>query len=177
MFLYRATWCAVMVKFSLVITSDRVYRGEKEDRLTPLVSSLLAKGNHILAYRTVTPNDPTRIRSAVLDAASRSDIVIVTGGTGISGRDLSVDVVERIADRRLEGFGEIHRVRSMESVGLRSILSRTSAYQIGSAIIAVSPGSIDAVKTTLEILLEVADHAREMAQGASHWDKHWRKHS
>ncbi|MCE4618523.1 MAG: MogA/MoaB family molybdenum cofactor biosynthesis protein [Desulfurococcales archaeon] len=168
-----------MVRFSLVITSDRVYRGEKEDKITPFVSKYLAEKNRILAYRAVAPNNTSLIRSAVLDAVSRSDIVIVTGGTGISNRDLSVDVVERIASRRLEGFGEIHRMKSMESVGLRAILSRVSAYQIGSSLVIVSPGSLDAVRVTLEIIIEIAEHAREMAHGVSHWEKHRdeRKHS
>lgn len=161
-----------MVRFSLVITSDRVYRGEKEDKITPFVSAYLAEKNHILSHRVVVPNNASMIRSAILDAVSRSDIVIVTGGTGISNRDISVDVVERISNRKLDGFGEIHRMKSMESVGLRSILSRVSAYQIGSSLVVVSPGSLDAVRVTLEIIVNVAEHAKDMARGVSHWEKH-----
>lgn len=159
-----------MARFSLIVTSDKVYRGERRDEVTPLVSSILEGTRHVLVYARVVPNNPAVIRSAVLDAASRSDIVVVTGGTGLSKRDVSVDVLERISPRRLDGFGEAHRLRSLESVRHKAILSRAGAYQVGSSLVAVSPGSLDAVRVTMEVLLEIADHVREMIHGASHWD-------
>ncbi|MCE4600040.1 MAG: molybdenum cofactor biosynthesis protein MoaB [Desulfurococcales archaeon] len=159
-----------MAWFALVVTSDRVYRGEKEDRLTPLAREYLEEMGHLLAYRRVVPNNPFMIRQAVVDAASRADVVLVTGGTGLSKRDVSIDVLEAIADRRVPGFGELHRMRSVESVGLRATLSRASAYMIGGTLVAVSPGSPDAVRVSLEILAEIAGHVRDMARGKSHWD-------
>ncbi len=159
-----------MAWFALVVTSDRVYRGEKEDKLTPLAREYLEERGHLLVYRRIVPNNPFMIRQAVVDAASRADVVLVTGGTGLSKRDISIDVLESIADRRVPGFGELHRMRSMESVGLRAILSRASAYMIGGTLIAVSPGSPDAVRVSLEILAGIADHVRDLARGKSHWD-------
>ncbi len=160
-----------MAWFSLIVTSDRVYRGEREDKITPMVREFLEWKGHYLAYNTIVPNNHAMIRNAVLKGISMSDVTLVTGGTGLSRRDISIDVVESIADRIVPGFGELHRLRSLESVGERSILSRTSAFMIGSKLVAVSPGNPDAVRIALEILVEIADHIREIALGASHWDK------
>lgn len=160
-----------MVWFSLVVTSDRVYRGEREDKLTPLVREYLERKGHVLIHSTIVPNDPGMIRRAVLDAASRGDIVLVTGGTGPSKRDVTVNVLERIAERRLEGFGEAHRLKSMEKVGYKALLSRASAYQIGHSLIIVSPGAPGAVEVALEMAMDVAEHVKAIAQGASRWDK------
>ena len=159
-----------MAWFSLVITSDHVYRGEREDRIAPLVERMLEERGHYLAYTTIVPNDPRMIRSAVLDAVSRADVVLVTGGTGLSKKDVSIDVLERIAERRVQGFGELHRARSLERVGTRAILSRASAYTIGSKLVAVSPGSPDAVEIAVEILADIADHVRDMGKGKSRWE-------
>jgi len=153
----------------LVVTSDRVYRGEREDRITPLVEERLAREGHLLVYKTVVPNDRGMIRRAVLDAASRAEMVLVTGGTGLSRRDISVDVLEEVAWRRVPGFGERHRLLSYERVGGRALASRAMAYLVGSAIVAVSPGNPDAVGISLDILLDMGEHAVEMVRGASHW--------
>ncbi len=163
-----------MAWFSLVITSDKVYRGERRDEIRPLVESFLASRGHYLAYTRIVPNDPVMIRRAVIDAISRSDVTLVTGGTGLSDRDISIDVISSIAERVVPGFGELHRMKSLETVGYRAMLSRASAYMIGKRLIAVSPGNPDAVRVALEILVEIADHIRDMAQGVSHWDKHSR---
>jgi molybdenum cofactor biosynthesis protein B len=164
--------------FALVVTSDRVFKGEKEDKITPLVREYLQSQDHILVYTKIVPNDPVLIRQAILEAASRAHVVLVTGGTGLSKRDITVDVAEKIAARKVPGFGEYHRQLSRESVGLRSLLSRVSAYMIGGTLIMVSPGNPDAVRVSLEILNEVADHIRDMAKGLSHWDiKKPTKHS
>ena len=159
-----------MAWFSLVITSDHVYRGEREDKLAPLVERMLEERGHYLAYKTIVPNDPLMIRQAVLEAVSRADVVLVTGGTGLSRKDVSVDVLEKIAERRVPGFGELHRARSRERVGTKAILSRASAYTIGGKLVAVSPGSPDAVEIAVEILADIADHVRDMARGKSRWE-------
>ena len=156
------------MRLALVVTSDSVYRGEKEDRVTPLVEDYAARRGAVLAYRRVVPNDPQAIADAVAEAASRADIVIVTGGTGISPRDVTVDAVSRLSTREVPGFGEEHRRRSLQRVGPAALLSRATAYVVGGALVLLSPGSPDAVSVTLQILDEIAGHAVEQLRGGGH---------
>ena len=157
-----------MARFALVVTSDRVYRGEREDEVTPLVEEILESRGHVLAYSVVAPNDPLVIRRRVVEAVSRADVVLVTGGTGPSPRDVSVDVVEALADRVLPGLGEEHRRRSRERVGFGALVSRTGGYVVGGSLVYVSPGSPDAVRLALEIILEGVDHLVPQLRGEPH---------
>ncbi|WP_209442495.1 MogA/MoaB family molybdenum cofactor biosynthesis protein [Pyrolobus fumarii] len=161
-------WCSSVghegsvkeVGFGLVVTGDRVYRGEIEDRVTPLVKSVLEERGHKLLARLIAPNNIYLIMHAVLTLVVRDDIdaVIVSGGTGPRPRDISVDAVERIADRRLPGFGEEFRRRSLESTGMRAILSRAEAFIVNRRPVFVIPGSPDATRTALGIILDIIGH-------------------
>ena len=157
-----------MARWALVVTSDRVFYGEREDRVTPLVSRRLEEEGHVLAYKAVVPNDPVLIRRAVVEAASWAPLVLVTGGTGASPRDVSVDVVESLADKKLPGLGEEFRRRSLASAGPRALLSRAEAFIVGGSLVFVSPGSPDAVRTALELLVEVDEHAVRELEGRGH---------
>ncbi len=149
-----------VVRFGLVVTGDRVYRGEIEDRVTPLVAEMLEEAGHELVGRLVAPNDRYRIAHAVLTLVIRDDVdaVIVSGGTGPRPRDQSVEAVEMLAERVLPGFGEEFRRRSIESAGPRAILSRASAYIVNRRPVFVLPGSPDATRLGLKLILEVVGH-------------------
>ncbi len=148
------------VRFGLVVTGDRVYRGEIEDKVTPLVAELLEEAGHLLVGRLVAPNDKYRIAHAVLTMVIRDDVdaVIVSGGTGPRPRDVSVDAVEMLAERSLPGFGEEFRRRSLESAGTRAILSRAAAFIVNRRPVFVLPGSPDATRLGVRLILEVIGH-------------------
>lgn len=148
------------VRVSLIVTGDSICRGEKADEVTPLVERVLSGTPHKLVRKRVVPNDAEAIRDEVLRAASDSDVVIVTGGTGLSPRDVSVDAVRPLASREVPGFGEIFRLKTYERHGPVAWLTRASAYVVGSSLVVVVPGSPDAVELALkEILLPEIAHA------------------
>ncbi len=157
-----------MLELAVVVTSDKVYRGEKPDKVRRLLSELEAQGRLQVIYYAVAPNDPGEIRRRILEATSVSKIVLVTGGTGVSPRDVSVDVARQLASRELPGFGEAHRRLSMEEIGLRAVMSRASAFIVNGSLVAVSPGSTGAVKTALSILEEIHEHLVEELEGRGH---------
>ncbi len=157
-----------MATFALVITSDRVTRGEAKDLITPLVQETLASSGHSLVHRSAVPNDLHAIRAAVADAVSRADVVIVTGGTGLSPKDLSIEAVKPMASKELPGFGELFRLRSLDQVGPGAILSRASAFLVGRSLVFVTPGSPSAVRLALDIILPVVQHGMEQARGEPH---------
>ncbi len=157
-----------MATFALVITSDRVLRGEVKDSITQLVQETLRSNDHELVYRVVSPNDLYAIRAAVSSAVSRADVVIVTGGTGLSPRDLSIEAVRPMASKELPGFGEVFRLRSLEQVGPGAILSRATGFLVGNSLVFVTPGSPSAVRLALDIILPVVAHGLEQARGEPH---------
>lgn len=157
-----------MVSFSLVVTSDRVYKGEKTDEVTPLVKERLAREGHPLLYSVIVPNSPDAIKSAILDAASRTDVVLVSGGTGPSPKDISYDVVKGLASKELPGFGELFRLKSLDSVGSGVILTRASAFVVGHSLVVVVPGSPSAMGIALDILMPIVNHAVEQIHGEPH---------
>jgi molybdenum cofactor biosynthesis protein B len=90
-----------------------------------------------------------------VDLLARSDVdaVVTTGGTGISGRDTTYEVVERMIEKRLDGFGEIFRMLSYEEIGAAAVLSRAVAGAVGTKLVASLPGSRNAVRLGMEKLL------------------------
>ncbi len=141
------------VRAAVLTVSDT--RTEKTDRSGDLIRRRLAKAGHeVEAYRIV-PDDPVRIRR-VLRAWIREpgiQAVILTGGTGISPRDGTVEVVEALLTKRLAGFGEIFRALSYRRIGASAFLSRATAGLSGSKVLFSLPGSEDAVALAMDRLI------------------------
>ena len=119
-----------------------------------IVDSMQIAG-HEVARREIVKDDAPRIQEVleglVVDAGV--DAIITTGGTGISARDTTYEVVSRMIDKKLDGFGEIFRMLSYEEVGAAAILSRAVAGAVGSKFVACLPGSTNAVRLAMEKLL------------------------
>ncbi len=148
------------LSFGLLVTSDAVYEGRRRDEVTPLVARLLGEKGYRLAARLVAPNNIYAVMRDVLILATRDDIdvVLVTGGTGPRPKDVTIDALERIADRRLPGYGEEFRRRSLSEAGLNALLSRAEAYIVAGKPVFAAPGSPGAVRTALGIILGLVGH-------------------
>lgn len=130
-------------------------RTEASDSAGPLIVRRLEKKGHTVVARGLVPDDPERIESA-LDAflvEHHPDLIVTTGGTGISSRDTTVEVVERLLDKRLEGFGELFRMISWSQVGSAAMLSRAIAGLTGETVLFALPGSPQAVQIALDKLI------------------------
>jgi molybdenum cofactor biosynthesis protein B len=119
------------------------------------IDELMRGAGHEVVERDIVGDDATRIRTELLDLLARSDVdaVITTGGTGISARDTTYEVVDRMLEKRLDGFGEIFRMLSYEEVGAAAVLSRAVAGAVGDKLVACLPGSRNAVRLAVEKLL------------------------
>ena len=148
------------LSFGLLVTSDAVYEGRKRDEATPLVRGELEKRGYRLAAALIAPNNIYAIMRDVLVLVTRDDVdvVLVTGGTGPRPRDVTIDALERIADRRLPGYGEEFRRRSFSEVGANALLSRAEAYIIAGKPVFATPGSPSAIRTALSIIFELVGH-------------------
>ncbi|MFO7323935.1 MAG: MogA/MoaB family molybdenum cofactor biosynthesis protein [Chloroflexota bacterium] len=141
------------VTVAIVTVSDTrtpetdVNRQYIERRMTEL-------GHRVAAYRLIK-DEPEQV-AAVLDelaAMPGVQIVLFNGGTGISPRDTTYDVISRRLEKPLPGFGELFRMLSWEQVGAAAMLSRATAGTYRNTLIFSMPGSPNAVETALEKLI------------------------
>ena len=146
-------------------------RSLETDRSGALLAELLAGAGHRLQGRAIVRDDPAAIRAALLAGLSDpdTDVLLLTGGTGISPRDASVPIVESLYEQRLPGFGELFRMLSWEAIGAAAMLSRATAGTRAGKLMVAMPGSPAAVELAMTKLLlpEMGHILRELrkAQG------------
>lgn len=147
-----------------VITSSDT-RDAQTDEGGKLARDLIVGAGHSLLGSELVKDDAHALNHALdhgLEHGARC--VIVTGGTGLSARDVTIETLEARYSRRLDGFGELFRMLSFQQIGAAAWLSRASAGVINGALVFCLPGSPAAVKLALEkLILPEASHAvREM---------------
>ena len=143
----RRARCAVLT------ASDS--RTAETDTAGDVIADLLEGAGHIVVERTIVPDEAAEI-GTTLDSWLRSpeiQVICTTGGTGISSRDTTIEVVRARLDRVLDGFGEIFRFLSWKEVGSAAMLSRAVAGLAGSTLIFSMPGSPKAVRLAMEELI------------------------
>lgn len=141
------------VRVAVLTVSDT--RTPETDTGGNTIVDLMHGAGHEVARREIVRDDAPRIKALLegLLADEGVDAVITTGGTGISARDTTYEVVSRVIDKKLDGFGEVFRMLSYEEVGAAAILSRAVAGVAGSKFVACLPGSTNAVRLATEKLL------------------------
>lgn len=119
-----------------------------------LLERLVAAG-HRLVDRRLVPDDRYRIRAVVSDwiADASVQVVLSSGGTGLTGRDGTPEALSPLLDKTIEGFGELFRVLSFETIGTSSLQSRCLAGVANGTVLFVLPGSLDAVTTAWDRLI------------------------
>lgn len=117
-----------------------------------LRAELEAAGHEVTASRIVRDEEGA-IRAALAELMAGADVVLTSGGTGITGRDVTVPVVESLLTKPLPGFGELFRMLSYRDVGAAAMLSRAVGGLAGGTLLFALPGSRGAVQTAWEGLL------------------------
>ena len=145
------------VSCAVVTVSDT--RSEETDRSGDAIKDRLREAGHPVEFYRIVPDDGEAIRSVLLHLAGQVEVVITTGGTGISRRDTTVEVAERLIQTPLPGFGELFRMLSFEAVGAAAMLSRATAGLYGredgpaETLLFCCPGSEAAVGLALDRLV------------------------
>ncbi len=148
------------VRCAVLTVSDT--RTVETDESGDCVVEILEKGGHLLVDRAIVPDEPgqveTRVRGWIEDGEIQA--VLITGGTGIGRRDGTVEVVERLLTKPLEGFGELFRMLSYEEVGAAAMMSRAvggltlvSEKDEQGTFLFTMPGSVNAVMLAMERLI------------------------
>jgi molybdenum cofactor biosynthesis protein B len=141
------------VRVAILTISDT--RTSETDTGGDVAEELLEGAGQEVVERRIVRDEVSGIRNSLIDLLARSDVdaVVTTGGTGISARDTTYEVVERMVEKRLDGFGEIFRMLSYAEIGSAAMMSRALAGSVGSKFVASLPGSRNAVRLAVEKLL------------------------
>jgi molybdopterin adenylyltransferase len=141
------------VRCFVVTISDS--RTEATDTSGRAIVDLLTAAGHPVAGRAIVKDDAQAIHDILVRHIANPDVqaIITTGGTGISRRDTTYEVVNGLLEKRLDGFGELFRMLSYEHIGSAAIMSRALAGLAAGTLVAALPGSEGAVRLALERLL------------------------
>lgn len=141
------------LRCAVVTLSDT--RTETTDKSGNRMRELLEIEGHLVVYYQVIPDDPQELDRLLSSLLSRDDVdaVLTNGGTGISRRDTTVEVVERHLDRYLPGFGELFRMLSWQEIGSGAMLSRATGGAVRDKLLFSLPGSTGAVELAMKKLL------------------------
>jgi molybdenum cofactor biosynthesis protein B len=162
---HKATAPTSVRCYVLTISDTRVVSTDTSGRA---IAELLESNGHQVSGRGIVRDDPDAIRSAIeqqLDDPS-AQVIITTGGTGITSRDSTYEVVCNLLEKRLDGFGELFRMLSYEDIGPSAMLSRACAGTAMGKIIVSLPGSENAVRLAMNKLLlpELGHLVRELSR-------------
>jgi len=146
------------IALAILTISDT--RSAEDDASGDTLAALARDAGHRVVERALVRDDRAVIEQAFLDYAARADIevVLATGGTGITGRDVTPEALESVADKMIPGFGELFRYLSFSKIGTSTIQSRATAGVVRNTLVFALPGSTGAVRDAWEgILLSQLD--------------------
>lgn len=157
------------VAAAVITVSDRCSRGEAEDLSGPAIEMFLGERGAGIAFRKRVPDELEEIQAAVRCATLERGchLVVLTGGTGVSPRDVTPEALEPLWRRKIPGVGELLRSAGASQTP-RAWLSRSEAGLVGDALVILLPGSARAVYEGLSALEELLPHAIHIAHGGDH---------
>ena len=141
------------VNIAVMTVSDS--RAEENDTSGKALAALIARDGHHLAARIIVKDEQLEIvaRLKAWIADPTIDVVISTGGTGVTGRDVTPEAFQAVFEKEIPGFGEMLRAISLKTVGLSAIQSRATAGVAGATLIFAIPGSTGACRDAWDEIL------------------------
>jgi molybdopterin adenylyltransferase len=155
------------VRVAVLTISDAGARGERADTSGDAIATWASERGYTLAARTLVPDDPVAIVRQLLVwcDGDATDLVLTTGGTGLSPRDNTPEATRAVLEREAEGIAERLRVACVDSFP-RAALSRGVAGSRNRTLIVNLPGSPGGVRDALHALVPIVDHAVSIVRGA-----------
>jgi len=138
--------------FVLTVSDTRTDATDASGRA---IVELLEAAGHVVTGKVIEPDEPARVAELVRQQAAIGDVdvVIATGGTGLTSRDSTFEAIDALLTKRLPGFGELFRMLSYHDIGAAAMLSRACAGTIGPVVIISLPGSESAVRLAMTKLV------------------------
>lgn len=155
-----------MKRAAIITSSDSGYRGEREDLSGPAIREILEREGYQVVAMDILPDDREMLSNKMKEIADQglAELILTTGGTGFSERDIMPEATEDIIERRVPGIPEAMRAYSM-TITKRAMLSRATAGIRKKTLIINLPGSPKAVRESLEYIIDSLEHGIEILTG------------
>lgn len=154
-----------MITIAVLTLSDKGFSGERQDTSGPAIAEIF-KGLGEVKYYDILPDERDIIRNRLLKYINKVDVILTTGGTGLSPSDVTPEATRDVIDREIPGIAEAMRMEGLKKTN-RAVLSRAVAGMKGQTLIVNLPGSSTAVKESLKVILDVIPHAVEKIKGGT----------
>jgi molybdenum cofactor biosynthesis protein B len=155
----------------ITVSTSRYDRQTKEkpvvDESGDLAQRMVEGAKGVVAERVLISDEAKLLKGAVYRALRRADldVILLTGGTGVSTTDVTIETVRPFFEKEIEGFGEIFRSVSYQRIGAAAALSRATAGVARGKLVMCLPGSPDAVRTALELFVGEIPHVLHLVRG------------
>ncbi len=155
-----------MKRVAIITSSDTGYRGEREDLSGPVIKEIVQRAGYEVVSMDILPDDQVMLAGKMQEIADKelAELILTTGGTGFSERDITPEATEEVIERRVPGIPEAMRAYSM-TITKRAMLSRATAGIRGKTLIINLPGSPKAVRESLEYIIDALGHGIEILTG------------
>jgi molybdopterin adenylyltransferase len=155
-----------MMKVGVITISDRGYRGDREDTSGEVIREMVRGLGAEVAFSTLVPDEQEKIREALIQGADERslDLIVTTGGTGVSPRDVTPEATREVIEREIPGLAEAMRMEGLKKTP-HAMISRAVCGIRGRTLIVNLPGSPKAVREGLEVLMPAIPHAIAKIQG------------
>ncbi|MRR16143.1 MAG: MogA/MoaB family molybdenum cofactor biosynthesis protein [Deltaproteobacteria bacterium] len=155
-----------MLSAGIITVSDKGSQGKREDKSGPAIAEMLAGAAICVAKTMIVPDEMDRISEAIITFADvdHLDLILTTGGTGVSPRDLTPDATLQVLDKAIPGMAEAMRYASMK-ITPHAMISRAVAGIRGRSLIINLPGSPKGARENLAAVLPALQHAIEKIKG------------
>jgi molybdenum cofactor synthesis domain-containing protein len=153
-------------KIAVITVSDKGYRGEREDRSGKYIVDFFEEKGWDIAEYSIVPDEVSMIRDKIKEICDngKANLILTTGGTGFSPRDVTPEATKEIIEKEVPGFSEVIRIEGQKKTS-RSILSRGVSGIRKSTLIINLPGSIKGVKDSLELIYQPLPHGIDILTG------------
>jgi molybdenum cofactor biosynthesis protein B len=152
---------------SIAVLTISDTRSEQDDSSGALLIERLLAAGHKLAARAILRDDRPALEARLRELLARDDlhVILATGGTGVTGRDVTPEAFHAVYEKEIPGFGELFRMLSYQEIGAAAMLSRALGGLIDQTVVLVMPGSTAAVRLAMEKLVlpeigHLVEHAR-----------------
>lgn len=153
---------------AVITLSDKGFKGEREDKSGPLLTSILEEQGYEIVETLILPDEKSRIEKELirLSDGRQVDLILTTGGTGLSKRDVTPEATMAVATRNVPGISEAIRAYSM-GITKRAMLSRGNSVLRNNTLIINLPGSPKAVKESMEVISSELVHGLKILKGSA----------